>query len=568
MTSLGEQTWFRSEGRTLEGWVHRPDAGRAVGAMVIAGPFAHEALVTYRALRVLAVEAAKRGFVAVRFSWSGTGDSEPAPVNADLSRAWQEDLAAAVELARAASGLESVDAIGVRFGASVVAAANFPLRTRVLWEPLGGRAFLRMQSSLLTMHLPVGFPRSPHGVELCGYALDEDAAASLRTLSDPRSADFRDPTRGTQLVLDDDSKTVAELFGREPYYARVPLPSIERALDALDRTPAVALPEWNPERELISVDPASGRRIRQTLLALGSDRLPGIFTEPVDGPSASVAALCVPFSNDPKGVDRIARATSFRLARGGIPSLRADRNGIGDAANPRALTETTAFVEAHYADVAQFAAWLANRTGKEIVGIGLCSGAWLIARAATLVPFKRLIMVNNQAWSTSPRYYERQERILSGMTDIAENPDSNFSEAQAPASGRLRQRLRHFVRQHAPYVIRYRLFSLLDRDEVGESLLKPVPEQTSISLLFGTDDQRHWDSARGRDSLSRLRRRGRRIDVRYDPRADHGLMSKAAFQSYLEFLDREFDLRVPSGAKSADEAIAATIPNASDAAKD
>lgn len=566
MTFLGEQTWFRSGDRSLEGWVHRPDDGHAIGAVVIAGPFAHEALVTYRAIRVLAVEAARRGFVAVRFSWSGTGDSEPAPTDADLAEVWQEDLTAAVELARVTSGAESVDAIGVRFGASVVAAAGNSLRKRVLWEPLSGRAFLRMQSSLLKMHLPVGFPLSLHGVELCGYTLDEHAAASLRTLPDPRSADVSETFRGAQFVLDDDPQTAADLFGREPNYARVPLLSIERALDALDGTSAIALPEWSPERALISVDPASGMQIRQTLLTIGSDRLPGIFTESIGGPPAAVAALFVPFSNDPKGVDRIARATSFRLAGGGIPTLRADRHGIGDAADPRDLAETTALLEAHSGDIAQFASWLTDRTGNTVVGIGLCSGAWLIARASALVPFQRLIMVNNQAWSLSPRYYERQRRILSGITTTAEDSGPTVS-ALAPSREKLRQRLRHLVRQHAPYVIRYRLFSLLDRDEIVEELLKEVPEKTSISLLFGTDDQGHWDSSRGNDSLRRLRRRGRRIDVRYDPRADHGLMSGAAFESYLELLDREFDLPSPGTPTDADGARSRTCPNASDVAK-
>lgn len=546
MTSLGEQTWFPSGSRTLEGWVHRPDDGRTVGAVVIAGPFAHEALVAYRAIRVLAVEAARRGFVTVRFSWSGTGDSEPAPADVDLATAWKEDLTAAVELARAASGVDAIDAIGVRFGASVVAAADIPLRTRVLWEPLGGRAFLRMQSSLLKLHLPAGFPLTTQGVELCGYTLDDAAAAALRTLPDPRSAATSDGIR----LISDDQEAADELFGREPQFARVPLSSIENALDALEPGESVALPEWAPERELVHLDGPSGARLRHTFVEVGSSRLPGIYTEPVDAPRAATAALLVPFSNDPKGVDRITRATSVRLARIGVPTLRADRNGIGDAANPRDLIEVPTFTEAGIDDVAQFASWLSERTGSRVTGIGLCSGAWLLARAAAAVPFRQLIMINNLAWGMSTRHYTKRLRADAAAP---QTPGSVAADATAKV-GPLR-RLRRGVRAHAPYLIRYRLFSLFHLDEIAETLLEAVPEQTSITMLFGTDgDQRSWQAARGPDSVRRLGRQGRRIEVEYDERADHALMSEAGLELYLDLLDREFELKtrpLVSGAATA-----------------
>src|SRR6185312_7086451 len=139
---------------------------------------------------------------------------------------------------------------------------------------------------------------------------------------------------GSRVVLEEDPQTSADLFGGSPQDARVPLPTIERALDALDPAPAAALPGWAPERELISVDPASGRRLRQTLVDVGPHRLPGIVTEPLDGPLTPIAAMFIPFANEPKGTDRVCRATSFRLGSGGIATLRADRRGVGDTADP------------------------------------------------------------------------------------------------------------------------------------------------------------------------------------------------------------------------------------------
>jgi predicted alpha/beta hydrolase len=546
MTSVGEQTWFRSGSRTLEGWVHRPDDGRVVGAVVIAGPFAHEALVAYRAIRVLAVQAARRGFVAVRFGWSGTGDSEPAPSDLALATAWQQDLAAAAELARAASGLQAVDAIGVRFGAAVVDAAG-GMRRRVLWDPLGGRAYLRMQSSLLTLHLPDWFPRAPQGIELGGEILDEEQAASVRALPDPRSrASDPDADRG-RVILEDDAQTTAELFGGAPQDARVPLPSITRALDALVPDPEAALPDWTPQREALSTDPVSGRRIRQTLLAVGPRRSPGILTEPADGSPAGVAALFVPFANEPKGMNRLCRATSVRLGGGGVTTLRVDRRGIGDAADPDDLVESPTFDEAGVEDIAESARWLADRTGKPIVGIGLCSGAWFVARAAALAPVQRVLLVNNKAWSTSPRYWDRQARILGRLRDAAVIDENDHLELARAGEAGLARRLKVAARFGAPYPVRHRVFSRWGRDEVPELLLGAMSERTSVRLVLGPlSDQQYWEAARGPESARRLTRRGRRIDVEYDPRLDHSLLSVAGYDAYIALLEHEF--RLPTSA--------------------
>jgi hypothetical protein len=264
----------------------------------------------------------------------------------------------------------------------------------------------------------------------------------------------------------------------------------------------------------------------------------------VDGPPASAAAIFIPFANEPKGMDRVCRATSLRLGGRGVPTLRSDRRGIGDAADPADLTEVPTFTDAAVEDVARSADWLAERTGMPIVGIGLCSGAWLVARAAAAAPLERAILVNNQAWSTSLRYWDRQSRIFHTLRENAVvDADARLRVASTtkPGPGR---RLKHALRFHAPYQVRYRLYSAWGRDEIPETLLRAVPEHTGIRVLLGpTGDQRIWESARGAESVRRLRRRGRRIDVEYDARTDHSLMSAAGFESYLELLDREFEPR-------------------------
>ena len=147
-----------------------------------------------------------------------------------------------------------------------------------------------------------------------------------------------------------------------------------------------------------------------------------------------------------------------------------------------------------------------------------------------MVPFERLVMVNNLKWTPSIRPQAED----AGADNRAGKPAGTRSPLR---------KLRSLVRLRAPYIIRYRMFSKFGPDQIVETLLRAVPEKTSITLLFGTGgDKRNWESARGPESVRRLIRRGRRIRVVYDPRTDHALMSEAAFESFLELLDREFEL--------------------------
>ena len=74
--NLGEALYFDSGPHSLFGWLHRAAGGKGSGlGLVLCNPFGYEAVCAHRGVRTLAEVAAARGVDALRFDYSGTGDS-------------------------------------------------------------------------------------------------------------------------------------------------------------------------------------------------------------------------------------------------------------------------------------------------------------------------------------------------------------------------------------------------------------------------------------------------------------------------------------------------------------
>ncbi len=535
VSMTGEATWFSSGGRSLEGWVHRPEDGRAVGAIVIAGELAWERMVTYRALRVLAITAAQRGWVVVRFSWTGVGDSGPLEPGSDLVELWREDLAAAVELARTASGAAEVDAIGLRVGASMLAAAaEVPLRTRLLWEPIGGRAFIRKQSVLLGVDLPDDFPRSPDGAELCGTWLDDGQAASLRNLADATGLDGGSLPDGATVVLEEDRKTAEQLYESHPWWARVPVASEKALLDRLTPARPQPLPAWEPERVSIIDDPESGVAVRRTLVEVGPNDLPGILTERAVGPRADAAVLLLPGGNELRNAISVHERSARWLAARGVPNLRADRRSTGDGMAADRLREPRNDSDASVDDVAEFGAFLARETHAPVTAMGTCAGGWLAARASSRRGVvQRLIMVNNSEWGVA---VERQDRLNDAR--VKREPDPHEQRSAPDRLALLRSGGQASYR--LPYWVGYFVRKWFEIGDHAELLLRAVPSTTPMAMYLGDSDWKWFTQVRGQRALERMISQGKDMRVEVDPRLDHSLMSRASSDAYIEILEREF----------------------------
>lgn len=148
--------WFALRGVSIEyfgaqrpllGALHQPQRLRPRStAVLLCNPFGEEASRSHRIYRVLATQLERAGFAALRFDYSGTGDSAGEARDATIE-AWLEDIAAAADHLRALSGATRIAVVGLRLGASLAVLASargLAPRHLVLWDPVvEGAAYLR-----------------------------------------------------------------------------------------------------------------------------------------------------------------------------------------------------------------------------------------------------------------------------------------------------------------------------------------------------------------------------------------------------------------------------------------
>ena len=550
MGSLGQPTWVSSGGRSLAAWVHRPDDGLSRGAVVIVPSLGHEQVISYRAQRALAVNAARRGWVAVRFSWTGEGDSEGLGTDLDAAAIWSADLGAARQLAAASSGHDEVDAIGFRFGAALAAGSEAPFRSRILWAPTGGRAFLRHHATLRRISLPEEYTIESGGVELCRRYLPAEQAAAIRTIPDPAKLPADGLPSGTCILDSDGDLAEAELFDAEHMQSRVPLGMLTSLLDRLSPGRNRALPMWTPQDLAVVADVDSSVLVQESMVDIGPFRIPGIYASPLGAARPSRAVLLVGDAAWPKAITPWAQLAR-RLAGRGIPTLRTDRRGIGDAGDVNRVREPNALNETGIADVAEAISWLSRRSDAPVTGIGLCSGGWLLARASARVRLDRAVMINNRAWRTSESRYERWiEDIQSTPVGALapESPNSSAAGERGPKAA-IRAGI-NGSKGLVPYGARVAL-ARLGIGETPEVVLASTRRSTGLVLVLGDEDYSGFEAMRGLDSEARLRSRGHTIDVIHDPRIDHALISQLGRSALIEVIDRLFteDAAVVSGGR-------------------
>lgn len=115
-------------------------------AVLLCNPFGEEASRSHRTFRVLATQLERAGFSALRFDYSGTGDSLGSTADASVA-AWVDDIATAADRLAEVSGARRIAIIGLRFGATLAmlaCARGLRARQLVMWDPIvDGAAYLR-----------------------------------------------------------------------------------------------------------------------------------------------------------------------------------------------------------------------------------------------------------------------------------------------------------------------------------------------------------------------------------------------------------------------------------------
>jgi amino acid adenylation domain-containing protein len=191
----------------LFGTYHPPLSAPRDIALLVCPSIGHEHTRGHRAIQILCESAARAGVAALRFDYSGVGDSAGVLGDARVET-WCDDVVRAAEELLARSGAKALHIVGLRLGAAIAAAAinrvglrlSRPIESLILWDALlSGHEFLeqaktfqdlflndRIRFSAETIRLRSA---SGGGDNLVGYGFPEPLRQSLRQL------DLRDVER-------------------------------------------------------------------------------------------------------------------------------------------------------------------------------------------------------------------------------------------------------------------------------------------------------------------------------------------------------------------------------------
>lgn len=414
----------------ISGFLHLPtgDSLDTATAVLLCPPFGWDEICSYRSRRDWAENLAAAGYAALRIDLPSTGDSGGSISDPARLAAWSEAVSYAAGQLRSMTGCARIAAIGIGLGGLLVcrAVANgASIDEAVLWAvPSGGRTFLRELRAFANLEDSEPGEPADSGDETDsstlpdshtgagGFLLSAETTHSLEeldlaTLAIPpgmmRRALLlgRDGISPDKRLLDHLQRagtdvTVAAGTGygamtAKPHLAQPPVEVFKLVQSWLGQSsPNTVAPFSNAspagERRVTNRPTTielsvANTRIRETTLAVEQPfgQLFGIIAEPVDPASPD---LCVVMLNAGAirrvGPNRMWVEAARRWAARGVPTLRLDLEGIGDADGDSSRFKELAelYVPERVDQVrAALDALEARGLGSRFVLAGLCSGA-------------------------------------------------------------------------------------------------------------------------------------------------------------------------------------------------
>ncbi len=440
--------------------LHRPaDGSGRDTAVLLCPPFGFDEVCSYRARRYWAQRLATSGYACLRVSLPGTGDSAGSPRDPGRIEAWTETIDRGARWLREATGARRVVAIGLGLGGLIAyraAAAGAPIEDFVLWgTPSRGRALVRQLRAFSKLEASQFFhgleqppPLAPGELEAGGFLLSAETVKELGELdlaklalppsSSPRALLLEqdgiavDGALAEQLQSRGTAVTVAPGKGYEtmtshPQRARPPVEVIERVTAWLDQSssPAALTPAPVAHERASAQLRVGDAEIRETPLRIEQPfgNLEGVLAEPL---GQRQPGLCALFLNAGAvrriGPNRMWTEAARRWAARGVPSLRFDVEGIGDADG-----ETTPYVR----DGSLYARELVPQVlaavellhrrgvGERFVLAGLCAGAyWAFHAALRDARVSTALMLNPQRLISDPNLAPARDfrRLMANLT--------------------------------------------------------------------------------------------------------------------------------------------------------
>jgi glycosyltransferase involved in cell wall biosynthesis/pimeloyl-ACP methyl ester carboxylesterase len=400
----------------------RPDVG-----VVICPPFGWEEMASYRPRREWAQALAERGVAALRIDLPGTGDSDGYPTDDGRLDAWTGALGDGAVWLRHETGCRRVVALGIGVGgllAYTAAAQGAPIDDLVLWgAPARGRKFIRELKAFARMEaiqqdkddegprdeLPDGW------LSAGGYVITAETCAALEALDAselplPSAAgrhallierdgisidtDLREALERQQVSV---AMMPGEGYGRmmvEPQLARAPAALTERVvawIAALEPSTGpllepgprgdVGVPRASAEAQVHAPD---GTLVKESFLAIEHPlgEMFGVLTEPLEG-DRDTTALLIGGTGHRIGPNRMWVEAARRWAAWGVPSVRLDLAGAGDAGGVQA-PDVPALHNPELTEQLNLALRELTQMGlsSHAITVGLCIGAYWAFQAS------------------------------------------------------------------------------------------------------------------------------------------------------------------------------------------
>jgi len=388
-----------------------PTAGSEQRAPVlICPPWGWDDVASYRARRGWARRLAAAGHHTLRLDLPATGNSDGRPADEGVVDAWVMAIVAAAGWLAAAAGAASVAAVGLGLGGLLglqAAEEGAPIAAMALWGvPGSGRRFVRETRAFAALQSwtadpdfdpgvaegwveAAGFGLSPLTIDALGKLAPGERVGALRSVL----AFERDGIPVEPKLLERLAAAGVEVesapgagwgeFVSHPERSELPDPvaaRFESWLDGLELSAAIGAPE-EP-----SSDPApaslrawDARETAVTLSAPWGDTV-GVLAEPEAGCDGD---LCAVFLNAGAvrsvGPSRLWTETARDWAAAGVPSLRVDLEGIGEAdGEPSGELRVADFYALRYIDQVRGVLDELERRGLggRFLLVGLCAGGY------------------------------------------------------------------------------------------------------------------------------------------------------------------------------------------------
>lgn len=407
---------------------HRPSSGARDCAIVVCPPFGWEEISSHRSLRSWARVLADAGYPVLRLTYPGMGDSPGDARDPARLQTWGDSVAAAAGWLRDSAHAGSVVAIGIGFGGLVAysAVANgAPVDGLVLWSaPTRGRELLRQLrafSRLENSEAFAGLPSSPplpdeREVEAGGFLLSAGSVAALEAL-DLSALTLPHGLPLGALLLRRDGMKLNQTFelalikqnvevstdGGGGYAAMTSHPQdsvlphdvvtcvsawLKQATERTEPIPWSDEPVTAHRQTTIEFDGATVTE-RPVKIVAGPAHLAGVLTQPNRDPT-SVCALFLNAGAIPRvGPNRMWVESARRWGARGVPSLRLDVEGIGEAGGGDQMYQRTERLhETKLVEQVRSALDFLQAEGvaERFLLIGMCSGAFWALHALLADP--------------------------------------------------------------------------------------------------------------------------------------------------------------------------------------